>query len=166
MTHECECCQEIADEQSSHFRLHMANERRLKSTCCCGNGRCEQTDVLWCSVCLWIFQPHPRSKVSVLLWSPALHSSSLTDRGLLSWPYPCRCQVLQAQELKDEAVRATPSTSRPDVSALTIFIPLHTRGRFPLWQADCLLDLRLLPGHWSQSFRRKLHRLIHYRSTK
>ena len=22
------------------------------------------------------------------------------------------------------------------------------RGPFPSWQADCLLDLRLLPGHW------------------
>ena len=22
-------------------------------------------------------------------------------------------------------------------------------GPFPLWQTDCLLDLRLLPGHWS-----------------
>ena len=24
------------------------------------------------------------------------------------------------------------------------------RGPFPSWQADCLLDLRILPGHWSQ----------------
>ena len=24
------------------------------------------------------------------------------------------------------------------------------RGPFPSWQADCLLDLRTLPGHWSQ----------------
>ena len=22
-------------------------------------------------------------------------------------------------------------------------------GPFPSWQADCLLDLRILPGHWS-----------------
>ena len=23
-------------------------------------------------------------------------------------------------------------------------------GPFPSWKTDCLLDLRLLPGHWSQ----------------
>ena len=22
-------------------------------------------------------------------------------------------------------------------------------GQFPSWQTDCLLDLRLLPGHWN-----------------
>ena len=27
-------------------------------------------------------------------------------------------------------------------------------GQFPSRQTDCLLDLRLLPGHWSQRFRR------------
>ena len=25
-------------------------------------------------------------------------------------------------------------------------------GPFPLWQTDCLLDLRLLPGHWSENY--------------
>ena len=36
----------------------------------------------------------------------------------------------------------------------------------PSWKTDRLLDLRVLPGHWSQRFCRKLCRLIHYRSTK
>ena len=40
------------------------------------------------------------------------------------------------------------------------------RGPFPSWQTDCLLDLRLLPGHWNPWFCRKLCRPIHYQSTK
>ena len=32
----------------------------------------------------------------------------------------------------------------------------------PSRQADCLLDLRVLPGHWSQRFCRELCRPIHY----
>ena len=36
----------------------------------------------------------------------------------------------------------------------------------PSWKTDRFLDLRVLPGHWSQRFCRKLCRLIHYRSTK
>ena len=39
-------------------------------------------------------------------------------------------------------------------------------GPFPSWQTDCLLDLRLLPGPWSQRFFRKLCRPIIYQSTK
>ena len=39
-------------------------------------------------------------------------------------------------------------------------------GPFLSWQTDCLPDLRLLPGHWSQRFGRKLCRPIHYQSTK
>ena len=39
-------------------------------------------------------------------------------------------------------------------------------GPFPSRQADCLLDLRILPGHWDPGFCRKLHRPIHYQSTK
>ena len=39
-------------------------------------------------------------------------------------------------------------------------------GPFPSWQADCLLDLRLLPGHWSPRFCRELYRPIHYQLTK
>ena len=39
-------------------------------------------------------------------------------------------------------------------------------GPFPSWQADCLLDLRSLPGHWNPWFCRKLHRPIHYCSSK
>ena len=35
-------------------------------------------------------------------------------------------------------------------------------GPFPSRQADCLLDLRILPGHWSQRFCRELCRPIHY----
>ena len=35
-------------------------------------------------------------------------------------------------------------------------------GPFPSWQTDCLLDLRLLPGHWNPGFCRKLCRPIHY----
>ena len=35
-------------------------------------------------------------------------------------------------------------------------------GPFPSWQTDCLLDLRLFPGHWSSGFCRKLCRPIHY----
>ena len=34
------------------------------------------------------------------------------------------------------------------------------RGPFPSRKTDCLLDLRLLPGHWSQWFRRELCRPI------
>ena len=34
-------------------------------------------------------------------------------------------------------------------------------GPFPSWQADCLLDLQLLPGHWSPRFCRELRRPIH-----
>ena len=26
----------------------------------------------------------------------------------------------------------------------------QNRGRFPSWKTDRLLDLRVLPGHWSQ----------------
>ena len=37
---------------------------------------------------------------------------------------------------------------------------------FPSWQADCLLDLRLLLGHWNPWFCRELCRPIHYQSTK
>ena len=36
-------------------------------------------------------------------------------------------------------------------------------GPFPSRQADCLLDLRILPGHWSQWFRRELCRPILWR---
>ena len=36
----------------------------------------------------------------------------------------------------------------------------------PSRQADCLLDLRLLPGHWSPRFCRELCRPIHYCSSK
>ena len=40
-------------------------------------------------------------------------------------------------------------------------------GPFPsLQKADCLPDLRLLPGHWSQRFCRELCRLVHYWSSK
>ena len=40
------------------------------------------------------------------------------------------------------------------------------RGPFPWRQTDCLLDLRLLPGHWNPGFCRKLCRPIHYQSMK
>ena len=40
------------------------------------------------------------------------------------------------------------------------------RGPFPSWKADRLPDLRVLLGHWSQRFRRKLCRHIHYWSSK
>ena len=40
------------------------------------------------------------------------------------------------------------------------------QDRFHRWQADCLLDLRILPGHWSPWFCRELCRPIHYQSTK
>ena len=46
-------------------------------------------------------------------------------------------------------------TSRP------LSFPPH-----PIPQADCLLDLRLLPGHWSQRFCRELCRPIHFWSSK
>ena len=39
-------------------------------------------------------------------------------------------------------------------------------GPFPSRQADCLLDLRILPGHWSQRFCRELCRPIHNCSSK
>ena len=39
-------------------------------------------------------------------------------------------------------------------------------GPFPSWQADCLLDLRTIPGHWNRRFCRKLHRPVHYCSSK
>ena len=39
-------------------------------------------------------------------------------------------------------------------------------GPFPSWQTDCLLDLRLLPGHWNPWFCRELCRPIHYQSSK
>ena len=39
-------------------------------------------------------------------------------------------------------------------------------GPFPSWKTDCLLDLRILPGHRSQRFCRELCRPIHYQSTK
>ena len=39
-------------------------------------------------------------------------------------------------------------------------------GPFPSWQADCLLDLRILPGHWNPWFYRELCRPIHYQSKK
>ena len=35
-------------------------------------------------------------------------------------------------------------------------------GPFPSRQADCLLDLRILPGHWSQRFCRELCLPMHY----
>ena len=35
-------------------------------------------------------------------------------------------------------------------------------GPFPSRQADCLLDLRILPGYWSQRFCRELCRPVHY----
>ena len=35
-------------------------------------------------------------------------------------------------------------------------------GPFLSRQADCLLDLRILPGHWSQRFCRELCRPVHY----
>ena len=40
------------------------------------------------------------------------------------------------------------------------------RGPFPSRQTDCLLDLRSLPGHWDPWFCRKLHRPVHYCSSK
>ena len=39
-------------------------------------------------------------------------------------------------------------------------------GPFPSRQTDCLLDLRLLSGHWEPWFCRKLYRPIHCPSTK
>ena len=39
-------------------------------------------------------------------------------------------------------------------------------GPFPSWQADCLLDLRILLGHWSQRFCRDLCRPIYSWSSK
>ena len=39
-------------------------------------------------------------------------------------------------------------------------------GPSPSRQADCLLDLRLLPGHWSQRLCRELCRPVHYQSSK
>ena len=38
--------------------------------------------------------------------------------------------------------------------------------RFPSRQADCLLDLRILWGHWSQRLCRELCRPVHYQSSK
>ena len=40
------------------------------------------------------------------------------------------------------------------------------RGPFPSRQTDCLLDLRFLPCHWNPRFCRKLHRPVHYCSSK
>ena len=40
------------------------------------------------------------------------------------------------------------------------------RGLFPSWKTDRLLDLRVLPGHWSQRFCRELCRLISNCSSK
>ena len=40
------------------------------------------------------------------------------------------------------------------------------RGPFPSWKTDRLPDLRELPGHWSQRFRRELRRPIYYCSSK
>ena len=40
------------------------------------------------------------------------------------------------------------------------------RGPFPSRKTDCLLDLRVLPGHWSQGFRREVRRPIYYFSSK
>ena len=40
------------------------------------------------------------------------------------------------------------------------------RGPFPSWQTDCLLYLRLFPGHRNPWFCRKLHRRVHYCSSK
>ena len=39
-------------------------------------------------------------------------------------------------------------------------------GPFPSRQTDCLLDLRLLPGHRNPGFCRKLCRPVHYQSKK
>ena len=39
-------------------------------------------------------------------------------------------------------------------------------GRFPSWKTDRLLDLRVLPGHWSRRFCRELCRLIYSCSSK
>ena len=35
-------------------------------------------------------------------------------------------------------------------------------GPYPSRQADCLLDLRVLPGHWSQRFCRERCRTVHF----
>ena len=40
------------------------------------------------------------------------------------------------------------------------------RGPFPSWRTDCSLDLRQLPGHWSQRFCGELCGPIHYWSPK
>ena len=40
------------------------------------------------------------------------------------------------------------------------------RGPFPWRKTDCLPDLRVLPGHWSQRFCRELCRPIHCWSSK
>ena len=40
------------------------------------------------------------------------------------------------------------------------------RGPFPSRKADCSLDLRILPGHWSQRFCLELCRPIDYWSSK
>ena len=39
-------------------------------------------------------------------------------------------------------------------------------GPFPSWKTDRLPDLRVLPGHWSQRFRRELCRPIYNCSSK
>ena len=39
-------------------------------------------------------------------------------------------------------------------------------GPFPSRKTDCLLDLRSIPGHWNPWFCRKLHRPVHYCSSK
>ena len=38
--------------------------------------------------------------------------------------------------------------------------------RFLRGRTDCLLDLRTIPGHWNRWFCRKLHRPVHYCSSK
>ena len=40
------------------------------------------------------------------------------------------------------------------------------RGQFLSWKTDRLLDLRVLPGHWSQRFCRELCRPIYTCSSK
>ena len=40
------------------------------------------------------------------------------------------------------------------------------KAPFPSWKTDRLLDLRVLPGHWSQRFCREVCRPMHYWSSK
>ena len=95
--------------------------------------------MLWCiKVCLvflWVCILRSRGFACELLSNVALHCTAAREnlRSLLSWPYPCHCQVVHAQQLEENDVCGSfrfclHSLSSVCVDASSSFASIFQRG--------------------------------------